>query len=266
MKYFVVDAFTDRVFHGNQAGVCIADTPLDDATMQNIAAENNLPETAFVTPNGGDYDLRWFTPKVEIDLCGHATLASAFIISNFVNPGLKTMRFHTHSGVLEVVKQGDLFEMDFPARKPEAIQITPLMERAIGYPVLEAHAARDLLLRIDAESAVRALSPDMELMRQIPGCFAIIVTAKGSADDFVSRFFAPNAGIPEDPVTGSSHATLIPFWAEKLGKREMTARQLSERGGVLYCKDCGERVKIAGKAALYLQGEICFQTCETKKR
>jgi len=257
MKYYVVDAFADQVFHGNQAGVCLLDAPLDDCVMQKIAAENNLAETAFILPKGDDFDLRWFTPEIEVDLCGHATLAGAYIVFTYLNPDLQTVRFHTLSGALEVTKQGDLLEMDFPARKPRAIPITPLMEQAIGRPALEAWLARDLLLLVRDEQAVQSLTPNLELLRQIPDCFAVIVTAKGNTADFVSRFFAPKAGVPEDPVTGSSHATLIPFWAERLGKDQMTAKQLSKRGGTLYCKDCGERVKISGKAALYLCGEIC---------
>ena len=256
IKYFVVDAFADRLFQGNQAGVCLLETPLNDDTLQKIAAENNLAETAFILPNGTDFDLRWFTPKVEIDLCGHATLASAFIISKFVNPDLETIRFTTQSGILCVIPKGDLFEMDFPSRAPVEAKVTPLMEQALGCPVLEAHQARDLLLLVKDEETVQNLQLNMELLARIPDCFAVIVTAKGNEVDFVSRFFAPNAGIPEDPVTGSSHTTLIPFWAERLGKTQMVARQLSERGGSLQCEYCDERVKIAGRAVLYLAGEI----------
>ena len=256
MRYFIVDAFTDKMFHGNQAGVCLVDRPLDDETMQKIAAENNLSETAFVSPKGNDFDLRWFTPNTEIDLCGHATLASAFVVSGFTDAPPQVMRFHTLSGLLTVTKRGDLFEMDFPARKPVPTAVEPLFSQAFGVPVLEAHASRDLLLLVENEDAVKALRPDFTLIRQIPGSFAVIVTAPGKEVDFVSRFFAPLAGIPEDPVTGSSHSTLIPFWSERLNQKEMVARQLSERGGVLYCEDCGDRVKISGHAALYLTGEI----------
>lgn len=259
MKYYIVDAFSDRVFAGNQAGVCIAGRPLRAAVMQNIAAENNLAETAFITPNGGDFDLRWFTPEAEIDLCGHATLASAFVLSNFGDTRPDTMRFHTLSGVLSVVKKGGLYEMDFPARAPAPARITQLMERALGRAPMEAHLSRDLLLLVEDESSVRSLSPDMELIRQIPEGMAVIVTAKGDEVDFVSRFFAPKVGIPEDPVTGSSHATLIPFWAQRLAKTSMTARQLSKRGGTLWCEHRMDRVKISGKAALYLSGEILEQ-------
>ena len=256
MKYYVVDAFSKDIFHGNQAGVCLLDEPLNDETMQNIAAENNLAETAFVLPKGKDFDLRWFTPEVEIDLCGHATLASAFVLSNFVDTTLAEMKFSTLSGILTVTRKGDLFEMDFPARRPERTDVTALMEKAIGMPILEAYGARDLLLVVESEEQILGAKPDMGLLSRLTDWFGIIVTARGTELDFVSRFFAPNAGIPEDPVTGSSHATLIPFWAERLEKKQMTAGQLSQRGGILYCEACGERVKISGHAVLYLSGEI----------
>ncbi len=256
MKYYIVDAFTDKVFAGNQAGVCLVDCDLSDEVMQKIAAENNLAETAFVKPNGEEFDLRWFTPEVEIDLCGHATLAAAFILSTVINPTLTWMRFHTLSGILTVTKKEDLFEMDFPARMPVQIPVTELMSQALGVPILEAHISRDLLVLIENEEVVRSLNPNLPLIAQIPDCFAVIATAKGTDSDFVSRFFAPNAGIPEDPVTGSSHSTLIPFWAEHLQKKTMLARQLSKRGGILYCEYCGDRVKISGQAVLYLSGDI----------
>jgi len=256
MKYFIVDAFTDKMFKGNQAGVCLLAEWLDDDILQNIAAENNLAETAFVVKREDHYDLRWFSPEVEIDLCGHATLASAFVISNFVDSGATAMRFETMSGLLTVRKTGDLYEMDFPARKPTRIELLPGMSQAIGQPVLEAYQSRDLLLLLDNEQQIRDLDPDFELLKKLPDHFAVIVTAKGKEADFVSRFFAPGAGIPEDPVTGSSHCTMIPFWAERLHKDKMIAKQLSKRGGTLFCENCGSRVKIAGKAVLYLQGEI----------
>lgn len=256
MQYYIVDAFSDRLFKGNQAGVCLLEEWLSDDLMQNIAAENNLAETAFVVRRENHYDLRWFTPEVEIDLCGHATLASAFIIVNFVDPDARAINFHTLSGILSVVKKDELYEMDFPARKPEPVEKTLLMQQAIGVPVQEAHLSRDLLLLVENEQQVKTIQPNFELLKQLPDGFAVIVTAKGEQVDFVSRFFAPKAGIPEDPVTGSSHSTLIPFWSEKLNKSEMVARQLSKRGGTLFCKNDGERVKIAGKAALYLQGTI----------
>jgi len=256
MNYYVVDAFSDKLFSGNQAGVCLLDEWLKDETMQKIAAENNLAETAFVLKRNNYYDLRWFTPETEMDLCGHATLASAFVVANFLDKGISAMDFHTKSGVLPVKKIGELFEMDFPSRKPEKIDITSLMEQAVGVPVLEAHMSRDMLLLLDNEEQVKNLCPDMSLVAKLPDCFALIVTAKGDSADFVSRFFAPNAGIPEDPVTGSAHSTLIPFWAERLNKDKMNAKQLSKRGGTLYCQNCGDRVKISGRAVLYLQGVI----------
>ncbi len=256
MKYYIVDAFTEKLFSGNQAGVCVLEDWLDDTLMQSIAAENNLAETAFVKQVGDGFNLRWFTPETEIDLCGHATLATAFVLSTQIDPALKVMRFNTQSGVLTVTKNNDLFEMDFPARMPIPITQSALMEQALGVPVIEAHLSRDMLLLVENEEAVRNLSPNLALLSQIPDCFAAIVTAGGLDCDFVSRFFAPNAGIPEDPVTGSSHSTLIPFWAQRLKKKKLLARQLSKRGGILYCEHCGERVKISGHAVLYLSGEI----------
>ncbi len=256
MKYYMVDAFADKLFSGNQAGVCVLDEWPEDSVMQSIAAENNLAETAFVKRNADGFDLRWFTPEVEIDLCGHATLATAFVLSTLIDPSLEVMRFNTLSGILTVTKKEDLFEMDFPSRMPVSIPVTDLMAQALGVTVLEAYKSRDMLLLVENEETVRGLTPNLALLSQIPDCFAAIVTAKGSDCDFVSRFFAPNAGIPEDPVTGSSHSTLIPFWAERLKKNKLFARQLSKRGGTLYCEHCGERVKISGHAVLYLSGEI----------
>jgi len=256
MKYFVVDAFTDRPFHGNPAGVCLADGPLEDSLMQQIAFENNLSETAFLFRREGYYDLRWFTPETEIDLCGHATLGSAFILMNYVDKSAGDIEFHTKSGVLFVKREGDTYLMDFPARKPEPCKAPDILEEALGARILETHLSRDLLVLLESEPEVAGLIPNMELLKVMEDCFGIIVTARGADCDFVSRYFAPNAGIAEDPVTGSSHCTLIPFWGERLQKTEMTARQLSRRGGELYCRLCGDRVKIGGTAALYLAGDI----------
>ena len=256
MRYFVVDAFADALFRGNPAGVCLLDAWLEEDVMQEIAAENNLSETAFVVKREGYYDLRWFTPEIEMDLCGHATLASAFVVSQFLDPGIDSMEFRTKSGPLFVKKIDDLFELDFPSRKPQKIQVTAEMEQALGVSVLEAHKARDTLLLLENEEQVKNLQPDLNLILSLPDCFAVIVTAKGESADFVSRFFGPGGGVPEDPVTGSAHSTLIPFWAQRLNKDEMTAKQLSKRGGTLYCKNQGDRVKISGRAVLYLQGEI----------
>ena len=257
MQYFVVDAFTDRLFSGNSAGVCLLDSWPDDAVMQSIAMENNLSETAFlVRESSGAYGLRWFAPETEIDLCGHATLASAYVLMNEVRAVSGTVEFHTKSGTLTVSKNGDVFTMDFPSRPPVPCEIPTLLEQALGVPVLEAHASRDLLVLLESEDAVRNLRPDISLLKQLKDVFAVVVTARGTDCDFVSRFFAPGAGIPEDPVTGSSHSTLIPFWYARLGKKQMLAKQLSARGGTLMCEYCGERVKIGGTAVCYLRGEI----------
>ena len=257
MKYFVIDVFTEKLFDGNPAGVCLLDSWPDHAVMQNIAAENNLAETAFlVREDENSYGLRWFTPEVEIDLCGHATLASAFVLMNELRAVSGTVDFHTQSGKLSVTKNDDMFTMDFPSRAPVRCDVPTLLEKALGVPVMETHMCRDLLVLLDNENTIRNLRPDFALLREIDNVFAVIVTARGTDCDFVSRFFAPGAGIPEDPVTGSSHCTLIPFWSSRLGKAQMKARQLSARGGSLLCEDCGERVKIGGTAVCYLCGEI----------
>lgn len=256
MKYYIVDAFTDAVFGGNPAGVCLPEGPLDAGLMQRIASENNLPETAFVVRRDGYYDLRWFTPETEIDLCGHATLASAFVLTNFVDKSLQTVHFETLSGTLTVTRENDRYLMDFPGRAPVPCPKPALLEEALGVRVTETYQSRDLMAVIGTEDAVRNLSPDFALLGRLEGVFGVIVTARGGSCDFVSRFFAPNAGIPEDPATGSSHCTLIPFWAGRLGKTALLARQLSKRGGTLYCRHLGSRVEIGGNAALYLEGEI----------
>jgi len=257
MQYFVVDAFADRLFSGNSAGVCLLDSWPDDAVMQSIAMENNLSETAFlVRESSGAYGLRWFAPETEIDLCGHATLASAFVLMNEVRAVSDTVEFHTISGTLTVSKNGDVFTMDFPSRPPVPCEVPPLLEQALGASVLEAHASRNLLALLENEDAVRNLRPDISLLKQLKDVFAVVVTARGTDCDFVSRFFAPGIGVPEDPVTGSSHSTLIPFWHARLGRNQMIARQLSARGGTLMCEYCGDRVKIGGTAVCYLRGEI----------
>ncbi|MEL7603400.1 MAG: PhzF family phenazine biosynthesis protein [Bacillota bacterium] len=255
MKYYVVDAFADAPFHGNPAGVCLPDKDLTDELMQSIAFENNLSETAFVVPREGYYDLRWFTPEAEVDLCGHATLASAFVLMNFVDPSAQRVEFHSQSGPLFVSRSGDLLTLDFPSRPPMPCEKPEILERALGVPVLETHRSRDVVALVADEYTVQTLSPDFALLKQID-TFAVVVTAKGNTRDFVSRFFTPQEGINEDPVTGSSHSTLIPFWSARLGKTKMIARQLSQRGGQLFVEDCGERVKISGRAVCYLKGEI----------
>jgi len=257
MNYFIADAFADAPFSGNPAGVCILDASLPETTMQRIANENNLAETAFVVPHGEQYDLRWFTPVTEIDLCGHATLASAFILHEVLGTNKASYRFHTKSGPLTVTpKDGGLYEMNFPAWPLQPIVVTEQMRQALGCDILEAHLARDLILLLENEAAVQSLKPDFNAIAALPEAFGVAVTAKGESCDFVSRFFAPGEGIPEDHVTGSLHCMLIPFWAARLGKDTLVARQLSPRGGTLCCENCGERVKMAGRARLYLKGEL----------
>ncbi|MCL2195932.1 MAG: PhzF family phenazine biosynthesis protein [Oscillospiraceae bacterium] len=253
MKYYVVDAFAHAPFTGNPAGVCVLESELPAERMQQIAAQNNLAETAFVCKQGDDYALRWFTPVTEINLCGHATLATAFVLHQFAAPQASEFRFHTISGLLTVTPKGELYEMDFPAWPVQPVEITPLMRQAVGCDILEAHLARDLILLV---SDVQTVTPDFAAIAAIPQAHGVAVTAPGKDCDFVSRFFAPNMGVPEDHVTGSIHSELIPFWAQRLGKDTLLAKQLSQRGGTLHCACRGDRVNIAGSARLYLTGEI----------
>lgn len=258
MKYYVVDAFTDKIFKGNPAGVCLLEERISDEIMQKIAFENNLPETAFLLKEKDKYYLRWFTPEVEIDLCGHATLGTAYVMMALVEPNLKRIAFETQSGTLSVERDEDIFIMNFPSRMPQPVTKDKLLEEALGCKVLETYLSRDLVVVVENEETVQNLDINIDLMRKISKdiAFGVIVTAKGSSCDFVSRFFAPNAGVIEDPVTGSSHSTLIPFWSKRLDKTKMIAKQLSPRGGTLICEDLGERVSIGGKATCYLSGEI----------
>lgn len=257
MKYFVVDAFTDSLFKGNPAGVCLLDRELDSAVLQQIAFENNLFETAFLLEKDGALLLRWFTPRVEIDLCGHATLATAFVYMNFVKPGAQEVEFKTKSGVLTVAREDGQYVMNFPARPPKECEPPAVLREALGVDFLNTYmSSRDLLVVLGSQADVQRAKPNLKLLKSLKNVFGTILTAEGTDADFVSRFFAPNSGIDEDPVTGSSHCTLVPYWAQKLGKSELVARQLSPRGGVLYCRDLGDRVKIGGRAVCYLQGEI----------
>ncbi|MGN1416274.1 MAG: PhzF family phenazine biosynthesis protein [Oscillospiraceae bacterium] len=255
MKYYIADAFTDKLFKGNPAGVCIVEETLSSEIMQKIAFENNLSETAFVQKKGADYSLRWFTPTFEIDLCGHATLASAFIVMNYIEPDAKTVHFDTMSGVLTVERKNDTYEMSLPIRKPESIGITDEITEALGCVPAELFSQRDLYAVLDSEEAVRNYAPDYDKLKKLDKWMGIAITAKGGSCDFVSRFFCPELKL-EDPVTGSSHSSLVPLWSEKLGKAVLTAKQLSPRGGTLYCRLCENEIKISGSAALYLQGEI----------
>ena len=257
LPIYQVDAFTDRLFGGNPAAVCPLETWLPDATMQAIAAENNLAETAFFVRDGGDYALRWFTPTVEVDLCGHATLASGYIVFRFLEPQRTSVNFRTlKAGTLVVSRRGDLLAMDFPARPATPVEPPPGLLAALGGAPREVLRARDHLVVYDSAAEVAALKPDLAALAKVD-CWAAIVTAPGeNGVDFVSRFFAPAQGVPEDPVTGSSHCTLVPYWAKQLGKAELEARQISKRGGALSCVLVGERVSIAGRAVLYLNGQI----------
>jgi predicted PhzF superfamily epimerase YddE/YHI9 len=257
LAIYQVDAFTDRLFGGNPAAVCPLVAWLPEATMQSIAAENNLAETAFFVPEGGDYALRWFTPTVEVDLCGHATLASAHVVFSFLDPKRETVSFHTlKAGTLHVSRRGEMLEMDFPSRPAVAAPPPPGLLAALGGRPEAVLRARDYLVVYGSATEVTALKPDFAaLARQ--DCFAAIATAPGdNGVDFVSRFFAPAQGIDEDPATGSSHCTLTPYWAQRLGKTELEARQLSRRGAALRCTLQDDRVKIAGRAVLYLEGKI----------
>jgi len=255
ISIYQVDAFSSRTFAGNPAAVCPLGSWLTDREMQSIAAENNLAETAFFVEEDEGYRLRWFTPVTEIDLCGHATLASAFIIFRHLAPKLDRVSFQTRSGELIVSRNGDLLTMDFPSRPPLGIKADPALVPALGETPREILAARDYFVVYESENQVRALKPDMAKLATVEH-FAVIVTAPGRDCDFVSRFFAPAQGVAEDPVTGSAHCSLIPYWSRRLGKNKLFARQISPRGGELWCEDQGDRVLIAGHAVEFLSGTI----------
>jgi PhzF family phenazine biosynthesis protein len=258
---YQVDAFADRPFAGNPAAICPLESWLPEDVMQSIAAENNLSETAFFVPRGDDFDLRWFTPRAEVDLCGHATLGSAFVVLSRLEPGRESVTFHTRSGALAVTRDGERLAMDFPARPPESGNVPEGLGAALETEPVETLGARDTLAVFDTAEEIRALTPDLDRIERLD-CFAVCVTAPGTGDDddvdFVSRFFVPAQGIPEDPVTGSAHSTLVPYWAEKLGKNTLRARQVSSRGGELWCELRGDRVRIAGHAVLVMTGTLSF--------
>ena len=256
---YQVDAFTSHQFGGNPAAICPLEDWLEDSVLQSIAAENNLSETAFFVPEADGFRLRWFTPLEEIDLCGHATLATAWVLFNCLEWSKPTINFYTRSGQLVVKQKATLLSMDFPARAPQRISTPPQLATALGVESQEVWESRDLLVLLENEEQVQQIAPDMRQLLTIPDCHAVIVTAPGGNVDFVSRFFAPKVGIDEDPVTGSAHCTLIPFWAQRLKKNEFHARQLSARGGELFCKNLGARVEIAGEARLFLRGHILLQ-------
>jgi len=258
LQIFQVDAFTRNAFGGNPAAVCPLSEWLADETMLKIASENNLSETAFFVKKDDVYEIRWFTPTVEVNLCGHATLASAHVIFNCLNLEENKVKFYSaRSGDLSVEKQGEVLVLDFPRYSVNEIEIDENLVEAIGKRPLQTWETQEnmVLMLFELEDDVKNIAPDMSALAKI-SIDEIIVTAKGVESDFVSRMFAPHLGIPEDPVTGAIHCSLIPFWAQRLGKETLYARQISARGGELFCELKGERVKIGGNAALYLKGEI----------
>ncbi len=258
LQIFQVDAFTDKAFGGNPAAVVPLDSWLNDAVMLAIAAENNLSETAFFVKEGDRYHIRWFTPEVEVNLCGHATLATSHVILNELGLENEVVNFHSdRSGALSVSKAGDKLVLDFPAYPMEEIDEPEGIAEAIGVTPIQAWESQGnmVFLLVDSVDQIKALNPDMSLVAKIP-YDEVIVTAKGDDCDFASRMFAPRIGIPEDPVTGAIHCSLIPYWAEQSGKTELFARQVSARGGELYCESLGERVKIGGNAVTFMKGEI----------
>jgi PhzF family phenazine biosynthesis protein len=253
---YQVDAFTGRLFHGNPAAVCPLQEWLPDSLMQKIAMENNLSETAFFVPQGDRFAIRWLTPALEVDLCGHATLATAYVVFRFLRPGTDTIEFHSRSGVLGVTRQGDLLTLDFPA---DVVARTPPREDLAhalgGWPLEFLKGRTDYFLVYGSQQDIESMTPDFTALAQV-AARGIIVTARGNEVDFVSRFFAPQSGVPEDPVTGSAHTSLTPYWAARLAKSDLSAIQLSARRGWLKCSLAGDRVRISGQARLYLTGEI----------
>ena len=257
LDLYQVDAFSDKIFGGNSACVVPLREWLPDEMLFSIAKENAVPETAFFIVNGAEFDLRWFTPEIEMDLCGHATLATAHIIKTRLNYERDNMIFHSRSGILQVSVGKDLYTLDFPSRMPEPAILHDIIKTSLSQQPVEVLLSRDFVLVYEEEQDVRDIQINRAIVDQInldPG--GIIITAPGDQCDFVSRFFTPQASIFEDPVTGSSHCSLIPYWSKRLNKKIMTALQVSERGGKLYCEDRGERVLIAGTAKIYFEGTL----------
>lgn len=255
MKQYMVDAFTKEVFRGNPAAVCVMDAWLPEQTMMNIADENHLSETAFTVRENGRYHLRWFTPGGEIDLCGHATLATAFVLMNFYEKSAEKIVFDTMGGELSVCRNNGLYEMDFPAYGLKQVPVTDAMEEAIGVRPAEAWMARDLVCVLPSEEDVRRYTPDLGRVKDLPGLL-LHTTAAGTEFSCVTRSFAPKLNVPEDPVCGSGHCHVISLWAEKLGKKSLVAFQASKRGGTLYCTMRGDRVTLAGAAVLFAEAEL----------
>lgn len=257
IKQYQIDAFATRAFEGNPAAVCPLESWLDDGILQSIAEENNLSETAFFVPSKKGFELRWFTPVKEVDLCGHATLASAHVIFEILGYTKQAIAFETRSGDLFVERNGKLLKMDFPARLPAPCMLSEIMVKGLGQRPVEVLAADDYMAVFDSEATVRAITPDHALLSQLD-LRGVIVTARGTDVDFASRFFAPKYGIPEDPVTGSAHCTLAPYWANKLGKNILSARQVSKRGGNIACEVNSGRVMLSGYAVTFMEAEITF--------
>lgn len=255
LRQYQVDAFASRIFEGNPAAVCPLDAWLDDALLQAIAEENNLSETAFFVPAGRGFQLRWFTPVREVDLCGHATLASAHVLFEELGYGQPVVAFATRSGELRVERSATGLRMDFPACRPVVVTPPETLTQALGRTPVEVLASDDYLAVFDSEAEVRALTPDLSLLGQL-GLRGVIVTAPGLEADFVSRFFAPKYGVPEDPVTGSAHCALTPYWAGRLSRSVLTARQVSRRGGRLVCELAKDRVLLSGQAITFMTADI----------
>lgn len=256
LSIYQVDAFTSQLFKGNPAAVCPLQEWLPDELMQQIAAENNLSETAFFVQKGNEYELRWFTPVSEIPLCGHATLASAFVLFEYLAYRGNVITFHTQSDTLKVHREGDKFALDFPAEMPEPIPASTAVSLALlATPVALLAGKRKLMVVMKNETEVQSCMPDFKLVKEL-SYEGVIITARGDEVDFVSRFFVPNMGIDEDPVTGSAHTLLTPYWSQQLGKTEMSARQISARGGELLCRLKNDRVEMVGDAILYMKGEV----------
>lgn len=255
MKQYIVDAFTDKLFHGNQAAICILDTWLSEELMMNITRENNFSETAFAVKENGKYHLRWFTPGGEIDLCGHATLACAFVILNFYSQNANMVTFTTLSGDLTVTRKDDLYEMEFPIYKLAPVKISSDITDALGAKPKEVYLGRDMLCVFDKEDAVTNMNPDMEKVKLLDGAM-LHITAKGKEYDCVSRSFAPKVNVTEDPVCGSGHCHITPYWSEKLHKNKITAYQASKRSGILYCNVENDKIYISGKAVLFSISEL----------
>lgn len=252
---YQIDAFTNVQFKGNPAAVCPLKEWISNDLMQKIATENNLSETAFFVKVENDYELRWFTPKGEIDLCGHATLAAAYVIFTYIDNNITNIKFNTMSDILEVSREGNLISMIFPSREGEKCEVPEALVKGLGKMPIEVYKSRDYMAVFENEQDILNLELNMDELKKLD-VLGVIATAKGNEVDFVSRFFAPNAGVDEDPVTGSAHCTLVPYWKKKLHKNEFIALQLSERGGKLYCSDLGKNVKMSGEAAAYLEGFI----------